>query len=755
MNRRIRTACIVCLSVLSVIGLFSSLVPVLSTTTVAARGPQPGTQEATTRISVERSRVRELTQTLLKLNTEYQLAGNAERSRLLDSLRDVAAERRALLAGLVEKDAREIINTALPDQLRAALPSAIQDDVEQSVNVAGDLEVLYQCGEQASRVLYFLDAGGERLSLYFAGDPPAGLLTGSRVRVKGVRIGQAIALESSPGSLRASSIDGLQTMAMALAPNTFGEQKVLVLLCNFQDLQTQPFSVSQVQSTVFGTVNDFYKESSYQQTWLAGDVYGWYTLPISSSTCDTSAIATYARQAATAAGVNLSAYNRHVFAYPSLSTCGFTGASTVGGSPSQSWINGSMTLRTVGHELEHAIGLYHARALECGADVIGSSCTVVEYGDILDILGQSGKTGHSHAHQKERLGWLGYGSSPGLTTVQSGGTYWLEPYETLGTNAKALKVLKSTDPTTGVKTWYYVEFRRPIGFDSFISSNINVMNGVMVHTGVEPYGRDNYLLDMTPETSSWTDAALDVGRSYNDPNTGVTITPLSVDNSGAAVNVSFGAQPCVRANPSMPLSPSASQWVAAGTTVSYQVSVTNNDSGGCTASGFNLQVVLPAGWTAVFSNPSLTLSPGASGSTTLQVTSPSSAIDGFYNVGVSASNSSDPTYLASSSATCVIVSSLGVGLSSAQASYTRSQTATVTAIVSSGGSPVSGASVTFTMTKSNGSVVTGTATTVTNGSAVFSYRFNRKKDPAGTYGLSANANLNGLSGSNTTSFVVQ
>ena len=41
---------------------------------------------------------------------------------------------------------------------------------------------------------------------------------------------------------------------------------------------------------------------------------------------------------------------------------------------------------------------------------------------------------------------------------------------------------------------------------------------------------------------------------------------------------------------------------------------------------------MPAGWRAVFGSPSLTASPGASASTTLQVTSSSTAAVGTYNV---------------------------------------------------------------------------------------------------------------------------
>jgi hypothetical protein len=59
------------------------------------------------------------------------------------------------------------------------------------------------------------------------------------------------------------------------------------------------------------------------------------------------------------------------------------------------------------------------------------------------------------------------------------------------------------------------------------------------------------------------------------------------------------------------------------------------------------------------------------------------------------------------------------------------------------------------MTKSNGATVTSTTTTGANGVAVFKYSFNRKKDPAGTYQVRAQATANGVSGSGTLTFVVK
>jgi hypothetical protein len=61
---------------------------------------------------------------------------------------------------------------------------------------------------------------------------------------------------------------------------------------------------------VFGTVSDFFEENSYGQTWLNGDVYGWYTIDLDSTVWNLDWIANKANSAATAAGVDLSAYTR-------------------------------------------------------------------------------------------------------------------------------------------------------------------------------------------------------------------------------------------------------------------------------------------------------------------------------------------------------------------------------------------------------------------------------------------------------------
>jgi hypothetical protein len=252
-----------------------------------------------------------------------------------------------------------------------------------------------------------------------------------------------------------------------------------------------------------------------------------------------------------------------------------------------------------------------------------------------------------NSFQKERLGWLNYGTSPSITTVTASGTYVINAYELASPGPNALKILKSIDPTTGTKTWYYIEARQAIGFDAFLTNGTcltcgsqNETNGVLFHIGTDGSGNSGDLLDMTPATPTtggWFDPSLAVGQSFQDPAAGVTITTDWVTSTQAAVNVQF--------------------------------------SGGMTV----------------------------------------------------ATN---------------------------QQTYSPGQTVSTMATATYGGLPVANVSVSFTITKANGNVVTGSATTCSNGTAVYKLKL-MKNDPAGAYGASAVTTIKGNPHSATTNFIVQ
>ena len=612
------------------------------------------------------------------------------------------------------------------------------------LHVEGELEVIYEDAPGRGRLLHFINVGGRRLEVRLAHEPPQTLRTGMRVAMSGVQVGETL-------EMNAGDVISVPSGSAQAASSSMGQHRVLVMMVNFQDKQTQPFTREQAQAVMFGTTNDYFREASYGQTSLSGDVYGWYTIPVSSTTCDTTAISNYAQQAAASAGANLAAYDHFVYAFPQ-NACTWQGRGSVGGTPSQAWINEWFELGIVGHELGHNFGLYHSRSMDCGSSSIGSNCTTSEYGDLFDLMGGA-NSAHFNVYQKERLGWVNSGINAPITTVTTSGTYWLDSYATGSMNSKGLKILKSMDPVTGMKTWYYIERRAAFGFDSFVAGNQNISNGVIVRTGSESSGQDTYLLDMTPATSSWYDPALTVGQSFTDIDARVTVATLSADATGALVNVTIAAEPCVRANPTVTVTPSQSSWMSSGGTATYTVSVRNNDGTACGSSVFSAQASVPSGWMSSVSAPAI--DPGSTATTSVQVTSPVGATDGYHSITVRSTNAANTSFSGAAAATYSLVSALSVSNTVTQSTYTRNQTATVNATVKAAGVAVAGATVSFTLTKSNGTTVTSTTTTASNGVATFKYTFNRKKDPTGAYQVRANASANGVSGGGTVSFTVK
>jgi hypothetical protein len=697
------------------------------------------------------------TMSLVDAVNAWQAAGPGERGQALSLLLAIARDRHGQLGELMEGNPAELLRIALPPALRAALPPEAAALVEQDADADGELEVLHvdYADASADRYEYALRTAMERLALHFASAPPTHLMSGTHVRARGLRVGNALALDS------ASAL----TVAKATAlPNTLGAQKTLMMLVNFSDLATQPYSVAQAQS-VLATTSNFDYEASYQQTWLTSTVAGWFTIASTSTTCDYNTIASQAQQAASKAGYVLSNYNRYVYVFPG-NACGWWGLGTVGGNPSHAWINTryGFSLTVLGHEMGHNLGLYHAHSLDCGtAPYAASGCSMAEYGDVFDLMGNSGRTPHYNAYQKERLGWLNAGVSPPLLTASSQtgtATYAIAPVEDArDTRPRAVKIPQN-DSCTSPQKWLYVESRQATGFDAFLAGNTNVLSGVLVHAVTDGDPNSSNLLDMTPATTAWTDSALVAGLSYVDPVRGVAITPQAAGATGATVAVTMPAASCTHLSPAVALTPASTVWTSAGATVSYTATVTNKDGCGCAASTFDLASALPAGWSASAARTG-SIAPGASGAASVLVTAPAAAVAGIYDVTFTAANSVAPTVTGKAAGTVAIAAALADAVSTDRASYTlpakpnQSTQVTITTKVTSGSTIVSGASVSVQVVNPAGSVTTLSGTTGSTGTVMLTYTLKKKSSRTGTYAVTSTATMGSMKASGTTSFTVQ
>ncbi len=616
---------------LAALGIALSVVPAAAHGPVApaaSNGPGPAGAHPLTRLVVD-------------LALRLRQADHAARPALLSDLIAAARARRARLEALVDEHPEEVLRSALSEPERALLPAEAQAYIEDEETAEGIVDVFHADAEDGGRYLHALRTAGGRLALRLAGRLPD-LLTGDRVRVRGVRVGATLA---------AGGATGVTVLAAAEA-SALGAQPTLAIVVNFTNTPGTYTSavVSQVQATLFGpsgaTVTNYFREASYQRTWLTGQAVGPYPIAMSTAGCDYPTLGNLARAAASNAGINLTPYTRFMYLFPA-NGCSWAGLSTIGGNPAQAWMNGYLQAGLMAHEIGHGFGLYHSHSLECGSAVMGGACSAIDYGDTLDVMGSGAAPLHLNAPQKERLGWLNASGAPPIATVQQSGVYTLAPYESTGTAPKGIKIQRPNGD------WFYVEYRQPIGFDASIP--LSVRTGVVVHLweALDPDGI--YLLDMTPATASWADPALGVNQTFNDPGSGITITPLwaTATDAGVSVSMSGGPPPCTRVNPLVSVSPGSAHG-APGSRLTYTVSLTNRDSAGCPASTFSLVATAGGGFSVALLVDLLTVSPGATSTTALDVTSPVTAPPATVGIGVVAAGVTAPLRTVSANATYTV-----------------------------------------------------------------------------------------------------
>jgi len=703
---------------------------------------QAGAQE-----SQGAGRVRLLNKAVLEIHGQAQAGGAAG---LHGQAAAVLAKRAGALQDLMREDPHAALSLAfspdLLDDLAAKFPdSAAYLETHGSWEGPVEVTVNDDLVRKVSKTSVRLKAAGQEFDVHFAGSQPAGLKCGKVLRVEGV------ALTTTMAAVGGTVTDTVLPAASCAAT---GVQNAAVLLVNLPGT-TPPAGVTpaSMSALFFGptpSLDGYWKDVSYGQTGATGSVFGWYTLG-GSYTCSTvSQFISDAISTAAQGGVNFQNYNRVFIVFPDMPTsCGWAGLSSIG-CYSVTTSAGTFTLSTsllvwdhvstpdegvplVAHEAGHQLGLAHARLRQFSSEPLGplgTTGTLSEYGDHFSAMGYPNFGHYAAEHKAEELGWEVSGSN--FQVVQSSGTYTLAPFESNPAGVNALKIQRGN----GNDAWLWVEYRQPSGsYDSRLSPT-QLFSGALVHYEDSVTGAQTDLLDFSGLDAYGDYPALAAGKSWSDPYTNLSLSVESATSAGLTLNVSYGATPCSSSPAGLVVSP-LDPTIYAGQNASYAVSVTNNDSAACAPSTISLGSSEPVGWTTSMSSPAVTLAPGQSAALTLAKGAPAGTPVGTYAVSITAAHNAADT-AAQANATVVTPPAMQVVVAVGGTSFSRPGTVPLTASVTNGGSPVSGMSVTFTVTTPTGGAVNQSATTNSAGVAAWSYKLGPRAT-TGAYSATAQA----------------
>jgi len=696
--------------------------------------------------------VRGLNGSILRFQAALQRANNAQAAQIREDAAPVFAHRADMLTDLIRQDPDAALGLAfskdLRDELAREFPGA-SSSLEQEGEWTGtsDHLIFDDPDRQVRRFRVQITNGDDAAEVYSSNGEPH-CVSGDSLTAKGIRVGNVIAA----GSTTAKA--GTNEAVAGAGCTTTGVQNSAIILVQFPTIGlpagVTPSSVWDIFFSPSGrSVNNYWTEASYGKASTTGNVFGPYTLD-RIYTCDEYTAMRSAAIAAADADVNFQQYTRIFLVFPNPGSCGWAGLGTLGCSSlssadgtftaSTSWLLATyMTSRDNGvklstHEGGHNLTLHHASSRDFGTEPlgpVGTTGTLSEYGDPQSTMG-SWNFGQYAAPHKVRMGWL---SGANVVTTETNGSYTLLPYELNTGNLQALKIRRGT----GNNAWLWLEFRQSIGqYDSTFGSQI--YTGALAHYEDSTTSTYTHLLDFTPATDSYADASL-IGN-FTDPYSNLSVSVSNATSSGVSVAVNYGPIPCVRNQPTVSISPNnpSIYW---GTNVNYTVTVTNNDSTGCTASTFNVASTAPTDWVTSLSALTLTLNPTQSGNVTMTKTAPTGIL-GTYAVNATVS---DANHAATGTGNCTVTAPpapINITLNPLPATVAVRSTVNISAVVTQeiGGAVIPAASVTFTVVRS-GTATTKIVATNSSGVATWSYKAQQK----GTYTVTASASSGGATDS--------
>jgi hypothetical protein len=509
------------------------------------------------------------------------LSGNyAVEGEFLKTGETLAARRRELFKQLIRSNPRAAIETAVPEKIQNRLPFSVAQFLEKNVSARGDYNVLAiddwdSSNENANKhqIEREVVIGNSRYKAFVYGRK-ASMTTKLDIPLRGVVLDDLVAVdENSVKRIEPAefALSGVETAKLAkngivaeaggelnyfssekefeiyvhdletwesklapvrtdnLSPWTEGTKRLLFIRVDFPDRPGVPVDrFGQVLDEAFAQnlmdspVNEFYFKNSYGKTAIRATVTPVVRMPQSQSVYTRSnlfALVTDARNAARAAGFETNNYELDMVAFSRSDLLDFSGISPIANKGAL--INGNFTFKVLTHELGHAYGLLHANLWRTFDGTITGNGENIEYGDDFDMMGRGAtQATHFNAQYKRILDWL---TDENVQTVTRPGVYRLYAYDTTAPSPQGIRVLKIKKNEAKD---YSIEFRQQL------TNYPSLMNGALIHWDYpQDFWRETQILDMNPATQSLDDAALIIGQTFTDIESGIKITVLGKGNT--------------------------------------------------------------------------------------------------------------------------------------------------------------------------------------------------------------------------------
>lgn len=311
---------------------------------------------------------------------------------------------------------------------------------------------------------------------------------------------------------------------------THGPKALLYMRVNFPDDLTEPISETDAFALMNG-VNDYYVDNAYDLTSLDTTVAPLVTLPqpkAAYATFGPGQLLTDAREATRLAGYDTANYDRDIVAFTPVPGFSFGGLAYVGGKGV--WLQ-SMGVGVAAHELGHNYGLWHANYWDTTTNSSGTGPGInLEYGNIYDTMGAAGAGAyHFNAAHKSKLDWL---KADAVQVITTNGALRIYPFDVLDWSRVPGRCYAAA-VQKDFSRYYWIEFRQ------LFTDNPWLQNGILLNWSPWPDSNSGtQLIDTTPGSptpggDSRADAALVVGRTFNDQAAGVHITTLARGAEGA------------------------------------------------------------------------------------------------------------------------------------------------------------------------------------------------------------------------------